>query len=176
MNGLPRNGRSAVPGRGRRPARAAARPPSRRAGRAARRAAPPCARRRTTRARAPAPRATAGGPPRGLRGPAAGLLALIGLFDIVGTTASGWLTDRYDSRRLLFWYYGLRGVSLLALPLAFDSTYAALLAFAVVYGLDWVATVPPTVRLTADTFGAVRAGVVFGWVFAAHQLGAATAA
>lgn len=107
---------------------------------------------------------------------AAGLLALIGVFDIVGTTASGWLTDRYDSRKLLFWYYGLRGASLLALPLAFDSAYAALIAFAVVYGLDWVATVPPTVRLTSDTFGVARAGIVFGWIFAAHQLGAATAA
>jgi predicted MFS family arabinose efflux permease len=107
---------------------------------------------------------------------AAGLLALIGLFDIVGTTASGWLTDRYDSRRLLFWYYGLRGVSLLALPLAFDSPYAALFAFAVVYGLDWVATVPPTVRLTADAFGQARVGIMFAWIFAAHQFGAAAAA
>ena len=106
---------------------------------------------------------------------AAGLLALIGVFDIVGTTASGWLTDRYDPRKLLVAYYGLRGASLLALPLAFDSTNSAMLAFVVVYGLDWVATVPPTSALATSHFGS-RAGVVFAWVFTAHQLGAATAA
>ncbi len=106
---------------------------------------------------------------------AAGLLALIGVFDVVGTTASGWLTDRYDPRRLLLAYYGLRGVSLLALPLAFDSANAAMLAFVVVYGLDWVATVPPTSALATAHFGQ-QAGVVFAWIFAAHQLGAATAA
>jgi sugar phosphate permease len=107
---------------------------------------------------------------------AASLLALIGLFDVVGTIGSGWLTDRYDPRKLLVAYYGLRGLSLLLLPLAFGSSHPALLAFAVVYGLDWVATVPPTIALTATTFGADRVGVVFGWIFAAHQLGAATAA
>ena len=107
---------------------------------------------------------------------AASFLALIGLFDIVGTTASGWLTDRYSATRLLFIYYGLRGLSLLLLPLAFDSAYASLIAFAVVYGLDWVATVPPTIALTASAFGQARVGIVFGWIFAAHQLGAATAA
>jgi predicted MFS family arabinose efflux permease len=106
---------------------------------------------------------------------AAGLLALIGVFDVVGTTASGWLTDRYDPRVLLLAYYGLRGVSLLALPLAFDSANAAMLAFVVVYGLDWVATVPPTSALATTHFGS-QAGIVFAWVFAAHQLGAATAA
>ena len=106
---------------------------------------------------------------------AAGLLALIGVFDVVGTTASGWLTDRYDPRILLLAYYGLRGVSLLALPLAFDSANAAMLAFVVVYGLDWVATVPPTSALATAHFGS-QAGIVFAWVFAAHQLGAATAA
>ncbi|MDE3191440.1 MAG: MFS transporter [Acidobacteriota bacterium] len=105
----------------------------------------------------------------------ASLLALMGVFDIVGTTVSGWLTDRADPRKLLAWYYGLRGLAVIALPYAFGST-AALIAFAVFYGLDWVATVPPTVALTADNFGPQRAGVVFAWVYASHQLGAATAA
>jgi MFS family permease len=107
---------------------------------------------------------------------AAGLLALMGVFDIVGTTLSGWLTDRYDSRWLLFWYYGLRGLSLIALPFAFDARGAGLIVFAVFYGLDWVATVPPTVALTAQTFGRENVGIVFGWIFAAHQIGAAVAA
>jgi sugar phosphate permease len=107
---------------------------------------------------------------------AAGLLATIGIFDLVGTLASGWLTDRYDPRRLLFAYYGLRGLSLLALPVALDGRGVGLVAFVVFYGLDWVATVPPTVALTADTFGRERVGVVFGWVFASHQLGAGMAA
>lgn len=107
---------------------------------------------------------------------AASLLALIGALDIVGTLGSGWLTDRYDSRHLLVVYYGLRGLSLLALPIAFGSEYAALLAFAVVYGLDWVATVPPTSALTTRAFGVERAGVVFAWVFAAHQAGAGSVA
>jgi sugar phosphate permease len=104
------------------------------------------------------------------------LLAIIGVFDMVGTIASGWLTDRMDPRVLLFWYYGLRGLSLLALPYAFHSPHLGLLVFAVFYGLDWVATVPPTVALTADTFGRERVGVVFGWIFASHQFGAAFAA
>ena len=107
---------------------------------------------------------------------AASMLAAIGVFDIVGTTLSGWLTDRYDSRRLLFWYYGLRGLSLIALPWVFGSPHLGLILFVVFYGLDWVATVPPTVALTADTFGRERAGIVFGWVFAMHQFGAAAAA
>ncbi|QUS39602.1 MFS transporter [Tardiphaga alba] len=106
---------------------------------------------------------------------AAGLLAAMGVFDFVGTIASGWLSDRYDNRYLLFWYYGLRGLSLLALPFT-DFTFYGLSLFALFYGLDWIATVPPTVRLTAAQFGAERAGLVFGWIFAGHQLGAATAA
>jgi MFS family permease len=107
---------------------------------------------------------------------AAGLLALIGVFDIVGTTVSGWLTDRYDSRWLLFWYYGLRGLSLLALPFLFESAGPGLVVFAIFYGLDWVATVPPTVALAGQRFGLERVGVVFAWIFAAHQLGAAVGA
>ena len=106
---------------------------------------------------------------------AAGLLAAMGIFDFVGTIASGWLSDRYDNRWLLFWYYGLRGVSLLYLPMSSFSFYGLSL-FAVFYGLDWVATVPPTVRLTGQAFGRERAPLIFGWVFMAHQLGAATAA
>ena len=105
----------------------------------------------------------------------ASLLALMGLFDIIGTTVSGWLTDRLDPRRLLAWYYALRGLAVIALPYAFGSG-AALVAFAVFYGLDWVATVPPTAALAADRFGRERVGVVFGWIFASHQLGAAFAA
>ncbi|MCG6206747.1 MFS transporter [Rhodopseudomonas sp. HC1] len=105
---------------------------------------------------------------------AAGLLAAMGIFDFVGTILSGWLSDRYDNRWLLFWYYGLRGLSLLFLPYS-DFTFYGLSLFAVFYGLDWIATVPPTVRLTAQKFGPERAGLVFGWIFAGHQLGAATA-
>jgi sugar phosphate permease len=107
---------------------------------------------------------------------AAGLLALIGIFDIAGTTLSGWLTDRWDSRWLLFWYYGLRGLSLLFLPYAFGSAQFGLPVFIVFYGLDWVATVPPTVALASDLFGKQRGPIVFGWVFAAHMVGAAVAA
>ncbi|HVU74044.1 MAG TPA: MFS transporter [Mycobacteriales bacterium] len=108
---------------------------------------------------------------------AAGLLALMGVFDVAGTMASGWLTDRIEPRRLLFWYYGLRGLSLILLPSALgQGHHAGLLPFALFYGLDWVATVPPTVALCARAFGPERAGVVFGWVFASHQLGAAVAA
>jgi sugar phosphate permease len=107
---------------------------------------------------------------------AAGMLALIGIFDVVGTTISGWLTDRIDPRWLLFWYYGLRGLSLLLLPFALGSAYLSLLVFIVFYGLDWVATVPPTIALSAGVLGRARAGIVFGWVFASHQLGAAFAA
>lgn len=107
---------------------------------------------------------------------AAGLLAVIGAFDFVGTLASGWLSDRWSNRALLFWYYGLRGLSLLYLPFSFDISFYGLSLFAVFYGLDWVATVPPTVRLTADCFGRERAGIMFGWIFCGHQLGAATAA
>jgi len=106
----------------------------------------------------------------------ASLLALMGMFDLAGTTASGWLSDRCSARRLLFFYYGLRGVSLLFLPQALAEASGGLLVFAVFYGLDWIATVPPTVRLTADRFGRERAGIVFGWIVAAHQLGASCAA
>jgi sugar phosphate permease len=106
---------------------------------------------------------------------AASGLAVIGVFDFVGTILSGWLSDRYDNRWLLFMYYGLRGLSLIALPFT-NFTVIGLSAFAVFYGLDWVATVPPTVRLTAERFGAERANLTFGWIFTAHQLGAATAA
>ena len=107
---------------------------------------------------------------------AASLLATVGIFDVIGTTASGWLTDRVDPRRLLFAYYGLRGLSLMVLPWAFDSPNFGLIVFIVFYGLDWVATVPPTVALTSDVFGKEKGGIVFGWVFAAHQVGAAAAA
>jgi len=107
---------------------------------------------------------------------AAGLLAAMGIFDLVGTTASGWLTDRWDARRLLAWYYGLRGISLVFLPAALAGPPAARWAFALFYGLDWIATVPPTVRLTQDAFGAARTGMMFGWIVAAHQLGAGVAA
>ena len=107
---------------------------------------------------------------------AASLLAVIGVFDLVGTLCSGWLTDRYDPRWLLFWYYGLRGLSLLALPFVIGSSSLGLVAFVVFYGLDWVATVPPTVAITAQAFGRPAVGVTFGWIFGAHQLGAAAAA
>ena len=106
---------------------------------------------------------------------AAGVLALMGVFDFFGTVGSGWLSDRYDSRWLLLWYYGLRGLSLLYLPFTGFSFYGLSL-FAVFYGLDWLATVPPTVKLTAERFGPERTNVVFGWIFAGHQLGAAFAA
>ena len=108
---------------------------------------------------------------------AASLLALIGAFDIIGTVGSGWLSDRVDPRLLLLTYYGLRGLSLLGLSSVLGrSVDAPLLVFVVFYGLDWVATVPPTVALCRQAFGVERAGVVFGWVFAAHQFGAAAAA
>lgn len=107
---------------------------------------------------------------------AAGLLAVIGVFDILGVTASGWLTDRWDPRQLLFAFYALRGLSLFFLPFVLGASDAGLIAFVIVFGLDWVATVPPTVALTVEAFGRERAGVVFGWIFAAHQLGAASAA
>src|SRR6201991_1140315 len=106
---------------------------------------------------------------------AAGLLAAMGIFDFFGTIVSGWLSDRYDHRYLLFWYYGLRGLSLLLLPFS-DFSFYGLSLFAVFYGLDWIATVPPTVRLTAQRFGPERANLVFGWIFAGHQAGAAFAA
>jgi len=107
----------------------------------------------------------------------AGLLALIGIFDIVGTIASGWLTDRVDSRYLLFGYYFLRGLSLLVVPtLLGPHVQPSLFLFIVFYGLDWVATVPPTVALCRIHFGLEKSGVVFGWVFASHMVGAGVAA
>jgi len=106
---------------------------------------------------------------------AASVLAMMGIFDFIGTIGSGWLSDRFDPRWLLFWYYGLRGLSLLYLPFT-DFTFYGLSLFAVFYGLDWIATVPPTVKITADKFGRDKAGIVFGWVFAGHQIGAASAA
>jgi MFS family permease len=106
---------------------------------------------------------------------AAGLLSMMGLFDLIGTTASGWLTDRYDPRLLLVAYYGLRGVSLVALPFV-DFTTVNLTLFAVLYGLDWIATVPPTVKLASRAFGEQEGPIVFGWIQTGHQLGAAVAA
>lgn len=103
------------------------------------------------------------------------VLAAMGAFDFIGTVASGWLSDRYDNRWLLFWYYSLRGIALMCLPFS-DFSLISLSFFAVLYGLDWIATVPPTVRLTAARFGRERANLVFGWIFAGHQLGAASAA
>jgi sugar phosphate permease len=107
---------------------------------------------------------------------AAGLLAMMGVFDFIGTTGSGWLTDRVDSRWLLFWYYGLRGVSLMFLPFSFQFSFYGLSLFAVFYGLDWIATVPPTLRLSEKVFGRDNAALMFGWIAAAHQMGAAMAA
>ena len=106
---------------------------------------------------------------------AGALLAAMGVFDMIGTTGSGWLTDRYDPRKLLFVYYGLRGLALMALPfLNFD--VISLSVFAVFYGLDWLATVPPTVRLATENFGERDGPIVFGWVAFGHQIGAASAA
>ena len=105
---------------------------------------------------------------------AANWLAIMGVFNFVGTIGSGWLTDRYDPRKLLLGYYGFRGISLLFLPFVHDSLSIG--AFAVLFGLDYIATVPPTIALCADLFGSRNAGVVYGWVFAAHQIGAAGAA
>ena len=108
---------------------------------------------------------------------AASLLALVGIFDVIGTLFSGWLTDRYDPRKLLFFYYGLRGLSLFLLPsILFSHIHPSTLVFVIFYGLDWVATVPPTIMLCRAVLGPARASVVYGWVFAAHQIGGATAA
>jgi MFS family permease len=105
---------------------------------------------------------------------AGGLLAVMGLFDLVGTTASGWLTDRIDPRKLLFAYYGLRGLSLIYLPFA-NFTFYGLSWFAVFYGLDWIATVPPTLAIANTVFGRAKAPIMFGWIAASHQIGAAAA-
>lgn len=106
---------------------------------------------------------------------AASLLAGMGALTFVGSTAAGWLSDRFDAGLLLFWFYGLRGVSLLCLPLS-DLSFVGLSVFAVVYGLDWIATIPPTASLVVARFGRERAALVLGWMFAGHQLGAAAAA
>jgi MFS family permease len=107
---------------------------------------------------------------------AASLLALVGVFDIVGTIGSGLLTDKVDSRKLLWWYYSLRGLSLFVLPSLFASSlHPHMLVFVLFYGLDWVATVPPTVALCRQVYGE-QGTLVFGWVFASHQVGAAVAA
>jgi MFS family permease len=105
---------------------------------------------------------------------AAGALGVIGMMNVIGTVASGWLTDRYDNRLLLAAYYGFRALSLLVLPFIVD--VPALLVFAVVFGLDYIATVPPTVNLTARIFGRASVGTLFGWIFFSHMVGAALAA
>ena len=108
---------------------------------------------------------------------AAGLLAMVGVFDVIGTLFSGWLTDRIDSRKLLFFYYFLRGLSLFLLPsILFSSIHPSTLIFIIFYGLDWVATVPPTIFLARSVFGPARGMVAYGWIFASHQIGAAVAA
>ena len=108
---------------------------------------------------------------------AASLLAMIGIFDVIGTVFSGWLTDRYNPRKLLFFYFGLRGLSLFLLPsILFSSIEAPTLVFVIFYGLDWVATVPPTIMLCRAVLGPQRASVVYGWVFVGHQIGGAVAA
>jgi predicted MFS family arabinose efflux permease len=105
---------------------------------------------------------------------AAGAVALMGTMNIVGTLASGWLTDRFDNRRLLAAYYGFRALSIAALPFVLE--VPQLLLFAVVYGLDWIATVPPTANLTARRFGRASLGSIYGWIFCSHMIGAALAA
>jgi predicted MFS family arabinose efflux permease len=108
---------------------------------------------------------------------AASLLALVGVFDVVGTLCSGYLTDRFDPRKLLFFYYGLRGLSLFLLPsILFSSVHPSTLVFVIFYGLDWVATVPPTLVLSRIVLGPGRGTIVYGWVFVAHQIGASVAA
>jgi MFS family permease len=107
---------------------------------------------------------------------AAGMLASMGIFNFAGVTASGWLSDRFDGRYLLCWYYGLRGLSLLFLPYVFQFSFMGLIVFEVFFGLDWIATVPPTVRLAENAFGIQRAGMMFGWIMAMHQIGSAAIA
>lgn len=105
---------------------------------------------------------------------AAGALSLMGLMNIFGTLASGWLSDRYDNRKLLMMYYGLRGLSLAALPFVIEMR--GMFIFAVIYGLDWIATVPPTVNLTAQRFGRATLGTIYGWIWCSHMIGAGIAA
>jgi sugar phosphate permease len=106
---------------------------------------------------------------------AASYLALMGMFNFAGTILSGWLSDRFDNRKLLAWYYGLRGLSLIWLPFS-DFDVVSLSIFAIFFGLDFIATVPPTVSLAARNFGTVKAPIIFGWAFASHQFGAAASA
>jgi sugar phosphate permease len=106
----------------------------------------------------------------------AGLLAATGVFSFIGGTLSGWLSDRFDNRYMLFWYYGLRGLSLLYLPFAFDMSVYGLTLFMVFYGLDWIAGVPPTVRLLSGVVGAERTGIMVAWITVIHQVGGAAAA
>lgn len=108
---------------------------------------------------------------------AASILAFMGIFNMIGTTLSGYISDRFDNRWLLFWYYGLRGLSLLILPFALSTNSLIYLsAFAIFYGMDWIATVPPTIKLATDHFGKEKVGVIYGWIYTAHQLGAGAAA
>ncbi|WP_044747159.1 MFS transporter [Bacillus alveayuensis] len=108
---------------------------------------------------------------------AASLLSFMGIFDLIGTTISGWLSDRLDNRWLLFWYYGLRGASLVLLTYALkEGSIILLVIFSVFYGLDWIATVPPTISISRQVFGIEKSGIVYGWIFASHQAGAAVAA
>lgn len=108
---------------------------------------------------------------------AASFLSFMGIFNLVGTTLSGWLSDRFDNRWLLFWYYGLRGASLVLLPYALNEGSTTLLViFTVFYGLDWIATVPPTISISRQIFGITKSGIIYGWIFASHQAGAAVAA
>ncbi|PLS18039.1 MFS transporter [Bacillus sp. M6-12] len=108
---------------------------------------------------------------------AASFLSFMGIFNLVGTTLSGWLSDRFDNRWLLFWYYGLRGASLVLLPYALtEGSITMLVIFTVFYGLDWIATVPPTISISRQIFGTNKSGIIYGWIFASHQAGAAVAA
>ncbi|WP_077212192.1 MFS transporter [Bacillus dakarensis] len=108
---------------------------------------------------------------------AASYLSFMGIFNLAGTTLSGWLSDRFDSRWLLFWYYSLRGASLVLLPYALmQGSIPLLLIFTVFYGLDWAATVPPTINISRQIFGVKKSAIIYGWVFASHQAGAAVAA
>jgi len=106
----------------------------------------------------------------------AGLLAATGVFSFLGGTLSGWLSDRWDNRLLLAWYYGLRGLSLLYLPFAFDMSVYGLSLFSLFYGLDWIAGVPPTVRLLSRVVGTERTGIMVAWITVIHQMGGALAA
>lgn len=108
---------------------------------------------------------------------AASMLSFMGIFDLIGTTLSGFLSDKIDNRWLLFWYYSLRGLSLLALPFALNSgSYTWLIVFSIFYGLDWIATVPPTIGLARREFGIQKSAMMYGWIVAFHQLGASFAA